>query len=377
MGKILFVANVAKEHILKFHIPTIRAFKKHGWTVDVACSGEEEIPECDHQFRMAWSRSPFTFGTFKGIRELRRIIADGQYDVIYCHTPVGGLVGRLASWHNRKKGSKVIYCAHGLHFFKGAPLINWIVYYPIERFLARMTDVIFTVNQDDYLLLKKRFRCNKKLIIKHVPEVGVNFDRLKLSDREETRNRYRADLGIDDETTALIYVAELVPNKNQTMLIDVLKKLENDGEKVCLILPGPEHSGAIRQYAKETHMDSRIRFLGWRNDIGELLTACDICTASSIREGFGINIVEAMYCGLPVIATNNRGHREILEDGVNGFLVGINDVDGMADRVKALIHDQKLRARMTGFNVEQYDCNRVAETLFGLINDCCESTGRR
>ena len=373
MRKILFVANVAKEHILKFHIPSIRAFKRHGWIVDVACAGDEEIPECDHQFRMPWKRSPFTLGTFKGIRALRKIIAVGQYDVIYCHTPVGGLVGRLASWHNRKKGSKVIYCTHGLHFYKGAPLINWIVIYPIERFLARLTDVIFTVNQDDYDLLSKRFRFRKKLVIKHITGVGVNFDRLQLKDREGIRRSYRDELGINKETAALIYVAELLPNKNQTMLIDVVKKLSSEGEKVCLILPGPEHSQTIRQYAEKTNLTDLVRILGWRNDIGELLTASDICTASSIREGFGIGLIEAMYCGLPVVATNNRGHREIIQDGVNGFLVDVNDVDAMADRVKQLIHDEALRKQMTGFDVEKYDCNRVAETLYSLINDCCES----
>ncbi len=369
MEKILFVANVAKEHICKFHIPTIRAFKEHGWVVDVACSGEEEVPCCDHQFHMPWQRSPYTLGTLTGITKLKKIIADGHYDIVYCHTPVGGLVGRLASRKERKRGCKVIYCAHGLHFYKGAPLKNWLVFYPVERFLSRMTDVIFAVNRDDYELLKNKF--NKKVTIKHVPEVGVNLDRLQIRDREAVRREYRSKLGIDDDTTVLIYVAELVPNKNQTMLIDVVSKLVKDGEKVCLLLPGPEHSKVIRDYTEKKRMLDHIRFLGWRDDIGELLVASDICTASSIREGFGINIVEAMYCGLPVVATDNRGHREIIKDGVNGFLVGVNDIDAMTERVKSLIHDKELRARMKGFSVDDYNCNKVAETLYHLITGCC------
>ena len=370
MKRILFVANVAKEHILKFHIPTIRVFKEHGWIVDVACSGEEEIPYCDHQYRMPWRRSPFTFGTIKGVFELKQVIDSGQYDVVYCHTPVGGFVGRLAASHSRRHGTKVIYCAHGLHFYHGAPLCNWLVYYPIEWLLSWMTDVLLVVNKADLQIVKSKFKANKRLITKLVPEVGVNFKRLKISNREEVREKYRAELGIDDETTALIYVAELVPNKNQTMLIDVLNQLVNDGEKACLILPGPEHSQLIRQYAKKKGLESKVLFLGWRNDIGELLVSADICTASSIREGFGINIVEAMYCNLPVIATNNRGHQEIIHDGENGFLVGINDTKEMAEKVERIIHDDSLRAKMTGFNVDQYDCDIVAGTLFDIVSGC-------
>ena len=114
--KILFVANVAKEHIIKFHLPTIKVFKQNGWIVDVACSGKEVIPFCDFQYHTSWRRSPFTFATFKGISQLKRIINQGKYDVVYCHTPLGGLVSRIAAQKARKTGTKVIYCAHGLHF---------------------------------------------------------------------------------------------------------------------------------------------------------------------------------------------------------------------------------------------------------------------
>lgn len=362
--RILFVANVAKEHINKFHIPTIKCFKKHGWIVDVACSGEENVPECDHQYHMCWKRSPFTLRTIKGIWDLKKIITREKYDIVYCHTPVGGLVARLAAIKARKKGTKVIYCAHGLHFFKGAPKKNWLIYYPIEKLLSYLTDTIFTVNREDYYYLTKHFSTKIEL----VPEVGVNFDRLIISDKEQIRMKYREDMKIDDNTTALIYVAEIIANKNQKMLIDTTKLLLDRGENVCLILPGPEHdNGNAYKYACEIGIEDDIRFLGWRNDIGELMIAADICVASSIREGFGINLVEAMYCGLPVIATNNRGHEMIIEHGENGFLVGINATEDMAKYVTKLIHDEELKNKISNIDVSKYDCNLIAEELYELL----------
>lgn len=366
MKKILFVANVAKEHINKFHIPTIRVFRENGWIVDVACSGEENVPECDHQFRMCWKRSPFTIKTFIGIQDLKKIIGEGEYDIVYCHTPVGGLAARLAARSARKRGTKVVYCAHGLHFFKGAPIVNWLVYYPIEKLLAHYTDVFFAVNREDFEQVKKRFSHQMKALL--VPEVGVNFTRLDIEDKACVRETYRKELGIGKHTTALIYVAELIPNKNQKMLIDALQILRKQGEDVCLILPGPDHAdGEFAKYADSLGLRDSVRFLGWRSDIGELMSAADICVASSIREGFGINLVEAMYCGLPVVATNNRGHAMIIEDGKNGFLVEVNDSGTMADKVRLLIHDSAVREKMSGLDVRKYDCNTIAEELYETL----------
>ena len=364
--KILFVANVAKEHINKFHIPTIKCFKENGWEVHVACSGDAEVPECHKQYNMCWERSPFTLKTFKGIGELKKILKKENYDVVYCHTPVGGLVARLASRTARKQGTKVIYCAHGLHFFKGAPLINWLIYYPLEKIMSYFTDAIFTVNKEDYNTAKKSF--SKKAKIRLIPEVGVDFNRLKIANPKEVREHYRKSMSIDANTTVLIYVAELIKNKNQTMLIDTVKILLDKGENIKLILPGPDHAdGKIEEYINSLDLSEYITTLGWRSDIGELMHSADICVASSIREGFGINLVEAMYCGLPVVATKNRGHEMIINDNENGFLVDINDSDKMAERILSLIHDKNVRDKMSNLDVSMFDCYTVANEIYNII----------
>lgn len=371
MKKILFVANVAKEHILKFHVPTIQRFKEHGWHVDVACSGEDTVPHCDTQFHTCWKRSPFTLQTFHGIRELKKILAATHYDIIYCHTPVGGLVARMASKAARRNGSKVIYFAHGLHFFKGAPLVNWATFYPIEKALSYKTDVFFALNNEDYDFAQNHF--NKKLIIRQVPGVGANFDRLNVDDRSAVRRQYREQLGIPDDAAVLIYVAELIKNKNQIMLVDTVKLLKQDHPNVHLLLVGPEHdNGATAQYIREQGLEDNVHCLGWRSDIGNLMAASDIYVASSLREGFPINLLEAMYCHLPVVATKNRGHVTPIVHGENGLLVDINDCRTMAEHVHQLLTDEVLYDKLANIDVSRYQCDRIAEELYQTIVECTE-----
>lgn len=156
MNKILFVSNTA--NFSKFNRPFMRWFKEQGWQVDYCSAGEEEVLDCDNQYTISIARSPFSPKNFNGLKQLKKILKDGQYNIIHCHTPMGGVLGRLASRKLRKQGKiKVIYTAHGFHFYKGAPLINWILYYPIEKLLARYTDIIVTINEEDFQRAKKCF----------------------------------------------------------------------------------------------------------------------------------------------------------------------------------------------------------------------------
>ncbi len=365
MKKILFVANVAKEHILKFHIPTIKALKNAGWQVDVACSGDDDVPFCDTQFKTCWKRSPFTPKTFAGIKELKGIIENGHYDVIYCHTPVGGMVARLAARKARKNGTKVVYFAHGLHFFKGAPLINWLLYYPIEKFLSFFTDDIILINQEDLDLTKKKFKTCKS---HYLNGIGVDLDRLNIENPEDVRKAYRDELNIPQDATVLIYCAELLENKNQPYLMRVLKIILEKKPDTYLLLPGFNHSGdSFENTAKELGVYDNIRFLGWREDIAQLYTSSDICTPTSIREGFGINLVEAMYLHLPVVATNNRGHRTIIRDGENGFLVDLDNEKLFAQRVLELINNKALYDEITKTAYSEHKKYTSEEVITDLI----------
>jgi len=365
--KVLLVANVAKEHVNKFHIPTIKYLRSKGWQVDVACNLDEDVPEADHVYGMCWQRSPFTFKTIKGIWRLKNLIKSNRYDIVYCHTPVGGLVARFAAKQFRKYGVKVVYCAHGLHFFKGAPLVNWLIFYPMEKLMARYTDMFITINNEDAHLVKSKF--NSKMDVRMINSIGVNFDRLTIDNKEKVRTEYRKNLNIPNDAKVLIYVAEIIKNKNQQMLINALEILHNRGLKMYLLLVGPDHSnGEYQRLVKKLELDKYVKFLGWRSDIGELMTTSDICVASSIREGFGINLIEAQYCKLPVVATSNRGHRTIIEDGVNGFLVPMNDSSEMADRILELTTDTKLYNKMASIDVSNYSCDNIAKTIYEYLS---------
>lgn len=364
--KVLLVANVAKEHVLKFHLPIIRQLTKNGWEVDVACKVDADIPNASRVFGMCWERSPFTPKTFKGIRQLRKLIADNNYDIVYCHTPVGGLVARFAAKAFRKNGLKVVYCAHGLHFYKGAPLLNWLLFYPMEKLMSKWTDMFITINEEDFTNVKTRF--NPTMKVKLIKGIGVNFDRLNVSDPQNIRKEYRRMLDIPEDAKVLIYVAEILKNKNQGLLIKALNVLHQKGKKFFLLLPGPNHqNGEFEELARKYGLMDYVKFLGWRNDIGELMHASDICVASSIREGFGINLIEAQYCHLPVIAVSNRGHRSIIKDGENGFLVPLHDADAMASRIENVAEDKDLYERMSNVDVSEYSCERVAKNIENLL----------
>lgn len=156
MPKVLFLSNTA--NFSKFNRPFMRWFKEQGWNVDYSSNGEEEVLDCDNQFTISIARSPFSLKNFKAYKQLKKILAENDYQILHCHTPMGGVLGRLAAKSLRKKGKiKVIYTAHGFHFYKGAPLLNWILYYPMEKYLSHCTDVIVTINEEDYERAKKNF----------------------------------------------------------------------------------------------------------------------------------------------------------------------------------------------------------------------------
>ncbi len=340
--KMLLVANEAKEHVLKFHQPTIKMMIDDGWIVDVACGGEERIDCCSTQYKLPISRSPLHTKWNKGYKMLKQIIDKNQYDIVYCHTSVGALLAQLACKDARKKGTKLIKFAHGTYFYKNAPLVNWL-YYPLYKYLSFITDVMITITQEDYQFTSKHFSHAKAYL---VDGIGIDTSRFINDIPDNNREICRKELNITHDALVLIYCAELIKNKNQKLLLDSLKEVLKTHPNVYLVLVGIDHiGGKYKEYAAKLSVNDHVRFLGWRNDIAQLYNMADICVASSIREGFGLNIVEAMLCRLPVIATYNSGHASIINDGYNGFLVELGSPNIFADRIKRLADDGKLRER--------------------------------
>ena len=348
MKKVLFSATV-DAHILAFHIPFLKYFKEHGYEVHVATNGTEEIPYCDKKIIIPFERSPFKINNLKAIKELRKVIQKEHYDIIHTHTPMGSVVTRLAAKKARRNGTRVIYTAHGFHFFKGAPLLNWCLFYPVEKYLSKYTDTLILINQEDYQRAKKKFRKCKD--IKYVPGVGIDEEKFDFQMSEKEKLELRKSLGLKKDDFVLIYPAELNKNKNQILLIEAMEELVKEYPNIKLLLPGKDsYHGYYQKIVAEKNLCDHIFFLGFRKDIPELLKISDLAVASSLREGLPVNIMEAMCVGLPIIATGCRGNRDLVKDGENGYIVDF-DTNLFKNKIVKLYKDNSIYERFSKNNL--------------------------
>lgn len=374
--KILFVATV-RSHIGQFHMPFIRELKARGVEVHAAFKDNSadkpglDLSAIDKTFEVPFERRPLRLNNIKAYRELKKIIDGNGYDAVHCHTPMGAVITRLAAKSARKKGTKVIYTAHGFHFFKGASIKNWMFFYPVEKYLSKYTDCLITINSEDCELAhKKKFRAGK---IYKVHGVGVELDRFKAVDADE-KARLRAEYGYDGDTFIMIYPADLSVRKNQPMLFDALQKIAEKNKNVKLLLPGqPIRLEEYKRMISERGIADNVEFLGYRRDINNLVGLSDLSVASSFQEGLPINIIEAMAMGNAIVATDVRGNNDAVEDGVNGYLVPVGDSDLMAEKILELMNDrEKLRTfgengldMVKDFSTE--NVNREMLTIYGNL----------
>ncbi len=340
-----------------------------GWQVDVACRMDVPVPECDNSYDLPCDRNPFRGGIVKSVEILKRILRENDYDLLVCSTVVGSVVARLAADSFRKKGLKVVYLNNGLHFFPGASLMRWAMGYPTEKLLAAKTDVMIATNSTDYATAKKYLNIP---IIEKNHGMGVNLQRFRdAALTTEERAEKRSELGLASDDFVLTYVAEIIDNKNQTMLVDAFARVRKIVPNAKLLLIGPEHdNGALRKLLDAKQLRDEVLLLGWRSDVPTLLHLADVYVASSKSEGLGLNLIEAMACDLPVVATNNRGHAEIVDHGINGFLVEINDCEKMAEYVIDLYHNSALGDSVTAqaqHDIERYKTETAMKELVEMI----------
>lgn len=334
--KILFVATV-KSHIGQFHMPFIHKLKNDGHEIHAAFKDNSEekkgldISGIDLVFNIPIARSPFKTINLIAYKKLKRIISENEYDIIHCHTPMGAVVTRLAA-KNAKSKAKVIYTAHGFHFYKGASLKNWFFYYSIEKYLSKYTDCLITINQEDYdTALRKGFKMKD---IRLIHGVGVDISKFSVVDNE-IKKELREKKGFSVDDFILIYPADLSVRKNQQMLLKVVSILKNEIPNLKLLLPGqPILIDKYKELAVKSRIDRNIEFLGYRRDMDELIALADVAVSSSKQEGLPVNLLEAMACGKPVVATNVRGNADLVKG--NGYLCSLNDFKDMADKIYTL-----------------------------------------
>ena len=342
MKKVLFVATLVKNHIAEFHLPYLKLFKEMGWETAVAAKNDYENPadcviaNCDAFFNLPFERSPLKKGNLEAYHSLKEIIRQGSYDIIHCHTPVGAVAARLAAREARKTGTKVIYTAHGFHFYKGAPVLNWLVYFPAEWLCGFLTDVLITINREDYDFAQKHIHAGK---VCYVPGVGVDMDRFGGS-RETAREK----LGIGNEEFVLLSVGEMTVNKNHRLALQALALLPEKPIRYVLVGRG-ERMEDLQAQARELGIADRVIFTGYRNDVSELYPAADAFFFPSFREGLSVALMEAMASGLPAIVGKIRGNTDLIDDGVEGLYMPLTP-EGAAEAIRKLYDDPALGARL-------------------------------
>lgn len=322
MKKILFVANL-DSFFIKFLIPQLKYFKDLGYIIHIASRNENiEIPYCDKKYNVPFARSFNIKDNIKSYFETKKIINKENYDIVYCHTPFGGAIGRLAAKKVRKKGTKVIYMAHGFHFYKEASILNWLLYYVAEKQLAKITDLLITINKEDYNIANKKFKTK----VEYINGVGLDTKKFDFDMSEKDKQKLRKSLGLKPDDFVMIYPAEINKNKNQMWLIKTMSEVIKKHNNIHLLLPGNDKlKGKAQKFAKKLFIQDNIHFLGFRKDIPQLLKISDLAVSSSKREGLPVNIMEAIYANLPVVATECRGNRDLIKNGKNGYIVKIND----------------------------------------------------
>ena len=375
MKRILITSTSAMA--FHFFVPYIKEMANDGYEIECACShiddyegrlrdaltGSYQIPI----HTVSLKRSPFRPVNLKGYLEMKKIIGKGNYDLILTNEPVMGVVTRLVARTFRRQGGRVIYIAHGFHFYKGAPLVNWLLYYPVEKWLSRYTDALVTINKEDYALANLKMKAVKRVY--QIPGIGV--DTSKFFSPAIDRGSKRNELGIPQDAIVLISVGEINKNKNHQIIIKAVSKIKSNNLFYVICGQGPLKERLIK-LCKKLKIEGRVSFLGFRTDIADLLHMSDIFIFPSFREGLPIAPIEAMLSGLPVISSNIRGPNDYSENGITGYTCSPANIDEFKNAIVNLMQNYDLRTRMAKHNKDdalRFDIKCSIEQMKKIIGD--------
>lgn len=370
MKKVLYVTTVSRT-INAFLVPHINMLLNDGYKVDCACSIDKELDKSLIKngvkiFDIPFNRNPLSIANIKAFKELIKIQKENKYDIVHVHTPVASIFGRLLKL--RFNNLKTIYTAHGYHFLKGGSKLGWMIYYPIEKFMAKFTDVTININSEDYEITKNKLKPNETYYLKGV---GIDLTKYKLLD-ENQKAKKRLELGLKDDDFVVIMIAELNENKNQIQLIKALEILKNKYKNIKALCVGEgDKLNELIQEVKMRGLENNISFLGFRTDINELINISDIGVLLSYREGLPRNIMELMANGKKVIATDIRGNRDLVCNSNVGTLVKVGDYEETAKAIEMYIKEKKSLEEV--YNVTLNKEERVIQEIKDYeISKICE-----
>ena len=355
--KILYVTTVSIT--MGFFPEHFKMLVEEGHKVELASNLEKQLREDIVAFgfeayHIPFSRSPLSKDNIKAYKQLKKLITEKEYDIVHCHTPVAAICTRLACRKARKNGTKVFYTAHGFHFYKGAPLKNWLVYYPAEWLCSFWTDTLITINREDYHRAQQHMHAKKTV---YVPGVGIDLN--KFGSVSLDRAEKRRELGIPENAVLLLSVGELNENKNHETVIRAIA-----GMDVYYILAGQgDRQEKLKAVVNEVGMSGRVKLLGYRTDLGELYETADAFVFPSYREGLSVSLMEAMAKGLVCAVSQIRGNVDLIDkDG--GRFFAPNSIDDCKRTLEHLLNSD--RTAMGQHNMEkikEFDVGTVVERM--------------
>lgn len=373
--KALLTATVPSM-IGQFNMNNIEILQKLGYEVEIACNfddysvwSEERINKFENElkelniktFNISFSRSPKDIkNLIISYKQIKNLLDSRNYTLVHTHTPISSLITRIAYKNsNIYESCKMIYTAHGFHFFIGNNSIKNLIYRNIEKIGARYTDVLITINKEDYEAAK-RFKLKRNGIVKYVPGVGINLD--EIEHIKGNKEALCKEIGIPENSFLLLSVGELNINKNHKIVIDTLPTLP---KTIHYLICGV---GALKeQYerqAKDLSVMDRVHLLGYKNDIIKIMKSVDVFIFPSKREGLSVSLMEAIACGLPCIASNIRGNADLIENGFNGFLVNINE---QYNKYIMLVNDNKVTFKKT--NMSKFDKKSIGSKMINIYKE--------
>ncbi len=363
--KALQLASVASM-IDQFNMPNIQILIDLGYEVDVVADFTHPGNISDDRSRelrqklhdmgvriidIAIPRSLNPKAVSSAYKKVKKLLLSEHYNLIHCHSPIGGVICRQAAIGERNKGTKVIYTAHGFHFYDGAPLKNWIVFYPIEKWYSRFTDVLITINKEDYNRAKTRFYAKKTV---YIPGIGVDTD--KFAPRNNCRKRIRKELGLDEAHLIILSVGELNVNKNHASVIKAIKGIPN---LTYVIVGNGDRKAELKKIAKDNYVD--LRLVGFRNDVADFYNAADVYVLPSLREGLNVSLMEAMACGLACACSRIRGNTDLIKD--DDVLFRPDSIDEIKKAVETAIDKMSVLGQRNLKNIRSFNLTTVEKLV--------------
>ncbi|MFB3226213.1 glycosyltransferase [Exiguobacterium sp. PHA03] len=382
MKRILIVSSVASM-IDQFIMSNVELLKNQNVEVHIATNfikgntcTEERIVSLKERlvqmnvlfYQVDFDRNVFNFSSnFQAILQLLKITKKIKFDYIHAHSPIGGVCARIIGTLSK---NKVIYTAHGFHFFKGAPKKNWLIYYPIEKILAKYTDTLITINLEDYYFAKRKLNPNK---VKYIPGVGVNINSHH-NFNENIKMKIRKELGIPVDSKVMLSVGELNDNKNHEYIIDIMSNNIIDKNIIYVICGQGEMFDYYNEKIKKLNLTNKVFLLGFREDVKEMYLMADLFVFPSKREGLPVSIMEAMSNKLPVLCSNIRGNIDLIDENKGGIYINLYNQSETLFKINHLLKDEEILNKFGNYNFKKVmkfnveNVNKELLNVYGIKN---------